>query len=98
MGKIRLKIKGLNTNRMLNTLNAKNIEVYCIEKKEYNEIIMSIDSYNLSVVKEYIKQNGLDFEVVGGSGIFYWTKTFWYRFGLILGFILSSIAILLLSI
>lgn len=93
MGKILLKINGLNLNRLLNTLNAKGVFIYDLDRSEYDRATFGVDNANFSVVKEHIKQNGLNYEIIGGSGLLYFLKTNWYRFGLLLGLIASVVAI-----
>ncbi len=89
MGKFRLKIIGLNLNRLLNILNAKNIEIFDLERISYNDIELSIQSFNLKETKKYIQQNNLRYEILGGSGILYFLRTYWYRFGIVFGLLLS---------
>ena len=71
MGKFRLKIEGLNINRLLNVFNAKNIEIYDLKKLDYNNLELTIDSYNFKYAKNLIKNNGLNVRVIGGSGFTY---------------------------
>lgn len=93
MGKIRLKINGLNLNRLLNTLNAKNISIYDLKRNGYDKLELSVDSYNFKETKKHLLANGLDFDMTGGSGLLYILKTYWYRLGLVVGFIFSILAI-----
>lgn len=93
MGKIRLKINGLNLNRLLNTLNAKNISIYDLKRNGYDKLELSVDSYNFKETKKHLLANGLDFDMTGGNGLLYILKTYWYRLGLVVGFIFSILAI-----
>ncbi len=93
MGKFRVEINGLNIGRLLNNLSAKNIDVYELKKTDFNKIVLSVDSCNFKLLQTLVKCNGLSLSVVGGRGVSYIIKNYWYRFGLLIGLILSIIGI-----
>ena len=95
MGKFRLKIEGLNINRLLNVFNAKNIEIYDLKKLDYNNLELTIDSYNFKYAKNLIKNNGLNVRVIGGSGFTYFLKANWFRFGVVVGLAFSFVAFII---
>ena len=91
MGKFRVEIEGLNLGRLINNLNAKNIEVYDLKKTDFNKLVLSVDDCNFGIFKNLVRQNDLAFTIIGGSGLSYLIKTYWYRFGLLIGGVLSVV-------
>lgn len=87
MGKFRVKITGLNLDRFINSLYERGVCIENIERSDYNMLIFEFKSDKFNVVKELLNFYKLECEIIGGSGINYLLKRYWYRFGLIFGVI-----------
>ena len=92
MGKIRFEIDGLNLDRLINKLEDNNICVENVEKSDYNKMILTCKSKDFGKVKDILKVLHLEFNIVGGSGLLYFFKKNWHRFGLLIGLIFTIYA------
>ncbi len=91
MGKFRVKITGLNLDKFINGLYERGVGIENTERTEYNQLILEFKSDKFKVVKELLDFYKLEFEIIGGSGINYFFKKYWFRFGLFLGLICTII-------
>lgn len=92
MGKIRFEIDGLNLDRLINKLEDNNIGIENVEKSDYNKMVLTCKSKNFGKVKEILKALHLEYTIIGGSGLLYFFKKNWFRFGLLIGLIFTIYA------
>lgn len=92
MGKIRCEIIGLNLDRFLDALQKEALNLENIERSDYNRLVFLCESKNFAKIKGVMVAHKLDYKIVGGSGILYFLRRNWYRFGLIVGLLFTFYA------
>ena len=92
MGKIKAEIEGLNLDRFLNTLFEKSIAVQNVERPAYNKLIFECKKSDFNEIKKLLETFKIEFKIVGWSGLLYWVRSNWYRFGLLIGVIFAIYA------
>ena len=89
-------LEGLNTERLINQLISLNIQTYNFKKTDYNKLEFETNLKDADKVRTLVKRLNFKCEEVS-TGVAKTIEFFKYRFGILIGLVLSIIFIVIIN-
>lgn len=97
MGKITLKINGLNLNKFVDGLLAGKVELTNMERTAYDELYFEAKTKNMKKINALAKQMNLNISIIAESGVSSVLMAFLRRLGLVFGVIAVTLCSIFLT-
>jgi sporulation protein YqfD len=83
--RVKVKLSGVNLNRIYKECASKNIKLFNIDRKDYKNIVFDVEKKNIPILKEIAKVQNFEFEIMKTYGFVKVISFLSKRIGLCIG-------------